>query len=495
MIQVVSKQTMQLLDQYMIENMKIPSLLLMENAAFGITNAVCKKFDTAVRVVVVCGIGNNGGDGFACARQLIAKGYAVTIYLIGDIKNLTGDAKINAEAVEKHIEQIHDAAKMQINKNDVVIDAVFGIGLSREVTGLFKDAIGAINDSSAYVIACDIASGIDADSGAVLGIAVVANETITFACAKSGHFLFPGRKHTGLLTVKEIGMFGGFDIGEMVAYDDGLTLQARKKDAHKGSFGKLACVVGSEGMAGAGIICAKGALAAGAGITTVGVSCGLQDVFNASVPECMTYALDSEDGALSESCLPGIDALMQGKNALAAGCGLSQRSGVKKAVMHMVSHFPVAKVFDADALNVISGDIKVLESKVGDVVLTPHVVEFERLIGCAVSNPLQQTQQFAEKYNVTILLKGATTVVTDGGKTAFALAGSPGMAKGGSGDVLTGVIGGLLAGGKSGFDAALYGAYICGKAGESAAKALGEHSMTAMDTMRYVGDVMKEMTV
>lgn len=495
MIKVVSKQIMQSLDKHMIEKMKIPSILLMENAAFGISTAVRKKFDATARIIVVCGTGNNGGDGFACARQLIAKEYDVRVYLVGEVKSLKGDAKANAASVANYIVEINGASQMQIDDSDVVIDAIFGIGLSRDVTGLYADVISQINNSGAYVIACDIASGIDADSGSVLGIAVIADETITFACAKSGHFIFPGRKHTGALSVKEIGMFGDFDVGEMNAYGDGLTLFSREADAHKGNFGKLACVVGSKGMSGAGIMCAQGALRAGAGIITIGVPSSLQSVFSTSVPECMTYALDSKDGALSESCQAGIDELMQGKNALATGCGLSQSSGVKKAVAHMVSHFDIAKVFDADALNIISCDISILKSKVGDIVLTPHVVEFARLQSKNIDNPLQQAQQFAKKYNVTLVLKGATTIVTDGSKTAFVLTGSPGMAKGGSGDVLTGVIGGLMAVGKSGFDAALYGAYICGKAGEKAARELGEHSMTALDTLFYVSDVMKEMTV
>ncbi|MBT3318742.1 MAG: NAD(P)H-hydrate dehydratase [Clostridia bacterium] len=494
MIKVVSKMAMQSLDNHMIEKMMIPSLLLMENAAFGITSAVCDKFDANIKISVICGVGNNGGDGFACARQLKAKGYNVRVYLVGKTQELKGDAKTNADTVNEYIVEISDANQVNFNDSDIIIDAIFGIGLSREVIGLHADVIENINNSGAYVIACDIASGIEADSGKVLGTAVMADETITFACAKSGHFIFPGRKHTGELSVKEIGILGEFDLGEMSAYSEGLTLNRRETNAHKGNFGKLACVVASEGMSGAGIMCAQGALRSGAGITTIGVPSSLQGIFSASVPECMTYALDDKDGALSENCLPGIDELMSGKSALASGCGLSQSIGAKKAVEHMIVNYDIRKVFDADALNIISCNTNVLLSKAGDIVLTPHIVEFARLCGETIVNPLQQAQQFAKKYNVTLLLKGATTIVTDGMKTAFVLTGSPGMAKGGSGDVLTGVIGGQMACGRDCFTAALYGAYICGKAGEKAAFELGEHSMTALDTLFYVSDVMKEMT-
>lgn len=494
MISVVSKETMQALDRHMIENMKIPSLLLMENAAFGITNTVSDKFDTDTRVVVICGRGNNGGDGFAAARQLKAKGYTVAVYLLGSVANLKGDAKTNADFFGNAVGQVTDVSQISIPDSCVVIDAIFGIGLSREVAGLYADAIDAINNSKAYTIACDIASGIHSNTGQVLGAAVKADETITFACAKQGHLLFPGRKYTGELTVKEIGVFGDFDIGSMTAYEDGLQLSKRTQNSHKGVYGKLACVVGSRGMSGAGIMCAGGALRAGAGLTTIGMPRSLQDIYSSAVPECMTFALDDEQGALSFKCAPGIDELMEGKTALAAGCGLSVCSGTKKAVEHMVRSYDISKVFDADAINVISKNTSILDQKEGNIVLTPHIGEFARLCGTEITEPLEQAKDFAEKHGITLLLKGATTIVTDGNKAAFVLTGTPGMAKGGSGDVLTGVIGGLLASGMCCFNAALYGAYICGKAGEAAAKLYGEHSMTALDSLRQIGSVMMDMT-
>lgn len=494
MISVVSKETMQALDRHMIENMKIISLLLMENAAFGITTAVSDKFDTDTQVVVICGGGNNGGDGFATARQLMAKGYTVDIYLLSSAANLKGDAKTNVDFFGNDIKEVTDAKQICIPNGGVIIDAIFGIGLSREVTGLYADVIGVINSSKAYTIACDIASGIDSNAGQVLGTAVKADETITFACAKQGHMLFPGREYTGKLTVKEIGVFGDFDIGSMSAYRDGLELKKRTPNSHKGVYGKLACVVGSRGMSGAGIMCVGGALRAGAGLTTIGIPRNLQDICSSAVPECMTFALDDEQGALSFKCVPGIDELIKGKTALAAGCGLSVCSGTIKAVEHMVRNYDISKVFDADAINVISQNPSVLDQKAGNIVLTPHIGEFARLCKTEITNPLEQAKDFAEKHGVILLLKGATTIVTDGNRTAFVLTGTPGMAKGGSGDVLTGVIGGLLASGFSCFDAALYGAYICGKAGESAAKLYGEHSMTAMDTLSQIGSVMMSMT-
>ena len=198
-MQVVDKQTMKALDKHMIEKMNIPSLLLMENAAFGISSIVAGKFSLSTPVVVICGAGNNGGDGFAVARQLKAKGYNASVYLVGKLESLKGDAKTNADFFKNDIVEVKEASQIQIDKCSVVIDAIFGIGLSREVSGLYAQVIDSLNNSGAYIIACDIPSGIDSDTGKVLGIAVKADETVTFACVKQGLLLYPGREHTGKL--------------------------------------------------------------------------------------------------------------------------------------------------------------------------------------------------------------------------------------------------------------------------------------------------------
>ncbi|MDD5018774.1 MAG: NAD(P)H-hydrate dehydratase [Eubacteriales bacterium] len=533
MIEVLSKQDMQALDSHMINNMHIPPRILMENAAFGITAAVCAKYGKYTRAIAVCGTGNNGGDGFAAARQLKAKGYDVAVCLIGRKKQLKGDTADNASFFGDSIIEIttEAAASAHLGGLDgaVVIDAIFGIGLSRDVTGLWAHVIDTLNQSGATIIACDIPSGIDADTGAVLGTAVRAQETVTFQCAKPGHFLYPGREHTGLLTVKEIGVAGGFNTAGMRAYSDGLYLKERPADTHKGSYGKLACVVSSQGYSGAGLMCVCGALKAGAGLVTAGVPSSLQPVFSTRCPDAMTYALSDFVGSLADDCVAGLDRLMEGKTALAAGPGLSTSYGVKNAVDQMVHHYDIKKVFDADVLNIIAHDTDMLLNKKGDIILTPHIGEFSRLCGKDIDaiqkDPLNTAKAFAKKYGVTLLLKGSTTIVTDGERVAFVLTGTPGMAGGGSGDVLTGVIGGLLCGGQAAiqiekaaqakqpqpaqseiakrsrfagmdcYTAALYGAYICGKAGEAAAAALGAYSMTAMDTLDHIAQVTKEMTV
>lgn len=504
MIDVRHKDDMQRLDRHMIGTLKIPSAILMENAAFGVTAAVTRRFDAGTRVVAVCGAGNNGGDGFAAARQLNAKGYAVTVLLAGSAEKLAGDAAANAAFFGPRIVELADGqtAKAYLTglAGCVVIDAVFGVGLSRDVTGLYAEVLALINGSGAYVVACDIASGIDADTGAVRGVAVRADETVTFQCAKPGQLLFPGREYTGALTVKEIGVTDGFETGPM-GWADAMTLLPRRADSHKGSYGHLACVTGSRGMAGAGLLCVGAALRAGAGLVTAGVPAGLQSVFTAAHPESLTFALDEFSGSLSEHCVDGLQKLLEGKDALAAGPGLSVSDGTAAAVKYLVTHGDMRKVLDADALNVIARDISVLKDAAGDIVLTPHLKEFSRLSGLTMAqisaDPPRHALSFARTHGVTLLLKGATTIVTDGERTVFVTAGSPGMARGGSGDVLTGVIGGLMCGGgeggKSAFDAAVAGAYICGKAGEAAAQRCGVFSMTAADTLHSIAEVTKKM--
>jgi NAD(P)H-hydrate epimerase len=236
MIPVVSAQTMRALDAHMTTRLHIPSLLLMENAAFGVTSAIAGKFGTDTRIAALCGPGNNGGDGFAAARQLAAKGYDVAVYLVGSTDALKGDAAVNAAYFGGRITEIRTEADVRAHLGGlsgcVLIDALFGVGLSREVTGLHASVIEAVNQSGAYVVAVDIASGVDADTGAVLGCAVRADETVTFQCAKPGHLLYPGRAMTGKLTLKEIGTDEGFDAGRMFMAD-GFTLPPRSNDTTK----------------------------------------------------------------------------------------------------------------------------------------------------------------------------------------------------------------------------------------------------------------------
>ncbi len=510
MFKVVCPDEMKKIDEYMINKKKISALMLMENAAFGISSLIMDKFDKNCPVFAVCGTGNNGGDGFAAARQLESNGYAVKPVLIGKKENLKGGALINAEYFinENRLLEVFDEEKAKkilagINKGDIVIDAIFGTGLARNVEGIYKTSVNIINKSGAYVVSADIPSGIDAKTGQVLGEAVYADETVTFQYAKPGHFIYPGRQHAGKLHVRKIGSDQGFDTGyDWRAYPSDtkdISLPKRKRNTHKGDYGYLAILAGGRGYAGAGYMCITASLKSGAGVVTAGIPESMADVYQKKLNEAVTYPIKDREGRFYDGSIKELPAFLAGKNALAAGPGLAQGEGMLEFVRHVVCDYDIKKVFDADALNIMAKDINMLKKSRGELVLTPHLKEFSRLKGMPVAdilkNPAVCALAFAKEYNVTLLLKGATTIIASvDGSVSFMLAGSPGMAKGGSGDVLTGVIGSLLAQGFNAHKAAVTGAHICGLAGGMAAMENGEYSMTAMDTIKHIKDAVKLIT-
>lgn len=504
---------MRAIDEYMINVKKISGLVLMENAAFGISSFIRKHFDAGRRIVSVCGTGNNGGDGFAAARQLIANGYTVKTVLLGKAEAIKGDARLNAgyflaegTLIEMENEgQIEEAFK-DLNRNDVVIDAVFGTGLKRPVTGIYKTALQRMQESGAYLVSADIPSGIDAATGQVLGYAIRADHTVTFQYAKPGHFIYPGREYAGIPEVIKIGGdFGGpalekYNWRAYPSDTEEIKLPKRKRNTHKGSYGHAAIFAGGAGFTGAGFLCVCAALKSGAGLVTAGIPQSLAEVYQAKLNEAMTFPICDRDGRFFEGSIDGVKALLQGKDAFAAGPGLTVHEDMMPLIKTLVSTFDLKKVFDADALNLIAKDVNLLRKSRGDILLTPHPKEFSRLTGLSteqiLENPVHTACAFAKEYNVTLLLKGATTIIAcPNGRVSFILAGSAGMAKGGSGDVLTGVIVSLLAQGFPAFEAAVAGAHICGLAGEAAAAQNGEYTMTAMDTVRHLKDAFKKITL
>jgi len=511
MYKVLLPEDMRKLDAYMTEEKNISGIMLMENAAFGISSLIMRRFDAHTKIFAVCGTGNNGGDGFAAARQLKANGYTVKTILLGKAADLKGDALENAKFFlgERLLAEAADEETLnwhlrELHAGDVVIDALFGTGLSRNVTGLNAMAIRFLNESGAHIIAADIPSGIHSGTGQILGTAVKADDTVAFQYAKPGHFIYPGREYGGRLHVVKIGWdegFKGFDAYEYNAYPSGtnaIRLPKRKANTHKGSYGSLAILSGGKGYTGAGTLCITAALKAGAGLVTAGIPQSLQDVYQKKFNEAVTFPIRDVDGRFSRDSIGDTEALMAGKDALAAGPGLTNHDDMLPFIRRLVLEYDVKKVLDADALNLIAKEPQMLKSAKGRIVLTPHPREFSRLSGERVAdilaNPIELTSAFSKEYGVTVLLKGATTVVATGNRVSFVLAGSPGMAKGGSGDVLTGVIGSVLAQGLEPHDAAVTGAHICGLAGEKAAEAEGEYAMTAMDTIRHLKDAIKAVT-
>ena len=485
----------------------VKSLILMENAAFSVTNAVLKAYSGGKekKVFFLCGVGGNGGDGFAAARQLASRGVLVYCALIGDEDKISDDTKTNMHYFENKdalikIKTKEDLYKLNISKEDIVVDAIFGISLSREVTGIYSETIEYINNLSSYIISIDMPSGVAADAGQILGCAVKANETVTFVYPKPGQLLYPGREMTGKLSVGGIGAAADIQSDTEVFFSDGneLKLPKRNKDTNKGDYGYLAILGGCRGYTGAALFSAKAAMAAGAGVICLGALREVQGIYAKLLPGAVTKEIFGEGGRYSPKSIGDIEEFLKGKAVAAIGPGMGYDKDLIPLIEKVLS-LPIKKVLDADAINILSQNADMLKGAIGQVVLTPHPKEFSRLTGLPVDviikNPLFLAKQFAKKYGVTLLLKGASTVVANSEKASIILAGTPGMAKGGSGDVLTGVIAGLMSQGFGAYESAVLGAHICGRAGEAASIKKGEYSMTPKDTLNHIPKAIKEMVV
>lgn len=508
MQKVVTPAQMKKIDTYMIEEMQIPSVILMENAATHITFHVMQQCTPEDLVLIVCGTGNNGGDGFAAARQLMTYGFEVRIALLGTPDMLTEDSYTNYRFFEntdlctfiktegdldRFFEEYYFAA--------VIIDAIFGTGLKREVTGLYRHAVACINASYAKVISVDIPSGVDGLTGQVLGIAVKADETVTFQYPKVGHFIYPGADYKGVLSVHAIGVDTGCEaLGETDCLvceneDKDIFVEKRARNTNKGDYGQAAIIGGSYGMAGAAMLSAGAALASGAGKTRV-ISCGfVVEKVQGRMPEVMANRVGNE----YEWIAAPEEAVAYAESASCAivGPGLGTNEMTAKTVYALLKT-NVSKVIDADGLNILAKNISCLEEATGEIVITPHPGEMARLTRTSVeeilANPIKAAAEFAEENGLTVVLKGASTVVASSrGEIVIVPQGSPGMAKGGSGDVLSGIIGALIAQGFDEFDAAVAGTYINGLAGEDAASRKGEYAMTPSDTIESIGSIINKM--
>lgn len=487
MLHTISPQDMREMERAFLEGTLYPSMLLMEHAAQAVTDELARLAGEGTRVLFVCGGGNNGGDGCAAARLWIQRGGSADVWLMKNPSQMKGDAGVNAcllNACGARLNALYGEAPEIPAGCAAVVDALYGTGLSRELTGVALSAVRRINESGLPVLAVDIPSGVDGATGKVMGEAVRADVTVAFHRAKHGHMLFPGRAMTGRLVVADIGILPdwdgaqGFDVLE--EEDARALLPARAPDAHKGTNGHVLSVAGSEGMAGAACLCAEAALRAGAGLVTAACPLPVLQTLQNRVPCAMAKAVC--DGAqLGANAVQRLLALAKGKRALAVGPGLGQGEGVFRAIEPLLRS-AMPKVVDADALNLMAA----YGGKVGEnTVLTPHPGEMARLMKCEVEEvagaPVEMAQRLAGETGACVLLKGATTVIAQGEDVAFNVTGANGMGTGGCGDVLTGVIAGLLAQGMRPMDAARAGAYYHGRAGERAQQAMGARAVTAMD--------------
>lgn len=494
MIPAVTAAQMRELDRVTIAEIGIPGAVLMETAGRRVAETVVEldAGDRSARVAVVCGAGNNGGDGFVCARVLRELGFDAAVFLAADAGAVSGDAGLHLAAYQQAggvVIAIDEPARLDdeaaaIESADVVVDALFGTGLTRAVQGHLARVVEVINQTTGAVVAADIPSGLAADSGLPLGAAVRADMTVTMAFAKVGLIGDPGFAWAGELRVAEIGIPGSLladvSVGLLEAGDVAGLIPAIDPGDHKGRRGNLLVIAGSPGKRGAGRLCAWAGLRSGAGLVTV-AGAGARDA-EIAVPDPVMSQLIDVDARPAELA----PEIVAGRDAIAIGPGVPTGDWGRQLVLEILGAARVPVVVDADGLNHLAGALETIAALEVPVVLTPHPGEAARLLGSSAADVqrdrLGAARELASRSRAVCVLKGARTVIAEpGGFAAINPTGNPGMATAGSGDVLTGVIGALLAQGLPAAGAARLGVFVHGLAGDVAAETLGARAVTASD--------------
>jgi ADP-dependent NAD(P)H-hydrate dehydratase / NAD(P)H-hydrate epimerase len=469
-------------DRWAIEQRGIPSLDLMERAGEGVAAAV-QRHASDGRIVVVCGKGNNGGDGLVVARLLREAAREVTVVCLAAGDDLSPDARSNLERLpgEPPLDIEDGSGHVAIAAAEVVVDALLGTGFHGEPRGAVAEAIELVNAASGRVVSVDVPSGVDASTGVIAVAAVEAEETVTFHASKPGLWISPGKGHAGVVTKIDIGIPRGApratDTG-MIA--DGVLgeLPSRTAGSTKFTSGHVVVVGGSPGLMGAPAMTSLAAMRAGAGYVTACVPESLRQILDVQLMEVMTRGLQEEHGALTPGALSGALAPLAKAGALALGPGVGREPSTVELVCDLARRAPVAMVLDADGLNAHAGALGELAARQAPTVLTPHAGELARLLetdsDSVEAERLSHARLAAEQSQAVVVLKGDDTLIADpDGRVAVSRGGSPALATAGTGDVLTGTIAALLAQGLDGFTAAAAGVQLHAEAGREAARVLG----------------------
>lgn len=481
----------------------IPSILLMRNAA-GHLARVAEARATNHKAVVFCGVGNNGGDGIGAALCLIRRGFAVRVYLVGAREKMTPDTR---EMERRLIElggslESFDSTKPDLTEYlaevGVILDAIFGVGLRRPLEGQALAAVQAINAADVPVISADIPSGVEADTGRILGAAVRATETVTFTLAKPGHFVEPGCTCCGRVTVADIGIPQEFVQAAETAWQTiekgEMCLPRRNPISHKGDYGRLLILGGSRGMTGAPNLSTKAALRAGAGLVSLGVPDVIYTISALKQMEAMVFPLPGDgEGKLGRESIPVLEEHLDACDVCVCGPGLGRGPGVIALVRHVLRNHRGRLVLDADALWAVAQDPAMLRERVCRLILTPHDGEYARLGGTDMGGRLAGSLKFAREYGIILVRKGHRTIVAwPEGEAAVICAGNPGMAKGGTGDALAGILGALLC--QFPVQRAVpMAVWLHARAGDLACARVGEYAMTASDLIASLGEAELEI--
>ena len=499
-MKIVSADEMRAIDRATSERFGVPSLTLMENAGAAVADYVISHHATAGRVVVFCGKGNNGGDGFVAARRLHERGKNVQVILLGDPADLRGDAavmfgKLRGAAVAVHSSEELKSERVRLSlEADLYLDAVLGTGFKPPVSGLYADAIAIMNASPVPVIAVDIPSGADADAmGPQAGTIARADAVVTFTAPRPAHVF--SMFTAGPTVVAEIGspeaaIVSALQLNVITARDVGPLVGPRPAESNKGNYGHALVVGGSLGKAGSVAMAGMAVLRAGAGLSTVATPRSVLGTVAGFHPELMTEPLPETDaGTISTSALDRLKELAKGKSVLAIGPGTSRDPQTAELVRALVAGLDVSMVVDADGLNAFEGRTDELKGNGRTLVITPHPGEMARLAGCTIADVqkdrLGVARKFAREHELIVVLKGhRTLVVQPDGEAWVNTTGNPGMATGGTGDILTGMVAGMIAQhSKDAFSAVLAAVHLHGLAGDVMRERVGEHSLVATDLL------------
>lgn len=502
-MKLCSPKQMQNIDRRAIDGMEIPGLQLMETAGSRVIEAINEHFgDLSGRIVtIICGKGNNGGDGFVIARYLHEKSVRVELFLIGGKDHVKGDAKTNLERAEKvglFVKEVVKPLDFTINRDTVlIIDSIFGTGFSGEIKVPIDHIIQTINSHPASVVAVDSPSGLDCATGTVADYTVFADLTVTFGLPKLGQTIYPGKDFCGLLLVADIDFPDEaideeeIDLSYLMEDEAAAMLPHRAPDSHKGDFGKLFVLAGSEGYTGAATLTAESGLRSGAGLVILGCPSGLNDILEQKLTEVITKQLPEvrKRRCLALRGLGEIREMVKWADAVAVGPGIGTYHETRDLIFRLISKLDKPAVFDADALNILAKNMDYLKNRSAPLVISPHPGEMSRLTGKSIEqiqkHRIEIALEFADEFNLVCVLKGAPSVIAaPSGQAWINSTGNEGMATAGSGDVLTGLIGGFLAQGMMDIDAAVLGCYVHGAAGDLACESLGSHGLIAGDILR-----------
>ncbi len=515
----VDSSEMKIYDRNTSEYFGVPSEVLMERASLKVVDNILvwvneRNADRRYKALILCGVGNNGGDGACIARLLRQKGIKVCVCVIGDYTKCSSLLLKQLDILKKYGVLVDTFSHIRDTKSpaefDIIVDAIFGIGLTRAIAGDYAEAVNYCNDakkerqSDLFVVSVDMPSGVNTDNGEICGVAVNADLTVTFNFAKLGHLLYPGCENAGQLVIEDVGITDDSFLGKeprAFYYDEDdlkSLIPSRKKDGNKGTNGKILIVAGSKDISGACILAAKAAIKAGAGMIRVFTATENSKVVRSLLPEAMidTYTED-------EDFAPKLSLLMDWSTAAVIGPGIGTGRTACRIVRQFLDEYSKDLVADADALNIIASDenLKKMASNYArngkKLILTPHLGEFARLSGYSISecksNILEYPRNLAKELHCTIVCKDARTVVADSNekKIYINMSGNDGMATAGSGDVLAGTIGALTAFDISSFELGCLGSYLHGKAGDKASWRLGKSAMTASDIIESLGDFLE----